>query len=74
VKSHYTSIVHLVRKAQKEKTPIQPLADRYAVWFTPIVLAISGIGWVITSQTIPSVLVAVAPCSLIFINPIASGS
>jgi P-type E1-E2 ATPase len=72
--SQYTRIVKLVRKAQEEKAPIQRLADRYAVWFTPIVLTVSGIGWLITSynpQTILSVLVVATPCSLIFATPIA---
>jgi cation transport ATPase len=71
--SQYTRIVKLVRKAQ-EKAPIQRLADRYAVWFTPIVLTVSGIGWLVTSynpQTILSVLVVATPCSLIFATPIA---
>jgi len=72
--SQYAKIVRLVRKAQQEKAPIQRLADRYAVWFTPIVLVVSVIGWVITSfnlQTILSVLVVATPCSLIFATPIA---
>lgn len=72
--SQYAKIVKLVRKAQEEKAPIQRLADRYAVWFTPIVLAVSGIGWFVTSynpQTILSVLVVATPCSLIFATPIA---
>ena len=72
--SQYAKIVKLVRKAQQEKAPIQRLADRYAVWFTPIVLAVSGIGWFVTSynpQTILSVLVVATPCSLIFATPIA---
>ena len=72
--SQYAKIVKLVRTAQEEKAPIQRLADRYAVWFTPIVLVVSIIGWVITSynpQTILSVLVVATPCSLIFATPIA---
>jgi P-type E1-E2 ATPase len=72
--SQYANIVKLVRKAQQEKAPIQRLADKYAVWFTPIVLVVSVIGWVITSynpQTILSVLVVATPCSLIFATPIA---
>jgi len=48
--SQYAKIVNLVRKAQQEKAPIQRLADRYAVWFAPIVLAVSGIGWFVTSN------------------------
>jgi heavy metal translocating P-type ATPase len=72
--SQYAKMVKLVRKAQQEKAPIQRLADRYAIWFTPIVLVVSVIGWVITSynpQTILSVLVVATPCSLIFATPIA---
>ena len=72
--SQYAKIVKLVRTAQEEKAPIQRLADRYAVWFTPLVLVVSIIGWVITSynpQTILSVLVVATPCSLIFATPIA---
>ncbi len=71
--SQYAKIVELVRKAQEEKAPIQRLADKYAIWFTPITLAVSAIGWVITNNldTILSVLVVATPCSLIFATPVA---
>jgi heavy metal translocating P-type ATPase len=71
--SQYARIVHLVRKAQHEKAPIQRLADRYAVWFTPITIGISGLGWLLTHnvETILSVLVVATPCSLIFATPVA---
>jgi heavy metal translocating P-type ATPase len=71
--SQYSKIVQMVRKAQEEKAPIQRLADRYAVWFTPITIIISLFGWIITGklETILSVLVVATPCSLIFATPIA---
>jgi len=71
--SQYSKIVKLVKKAQEEKAPIQRLADKYAVWFTPITLIISACGWLITNnyQTILSVLVVATPCSLIFATPVA---
>ena len=71
--SQYAKIVQLVRKAREEKAPIQRLADKYAVWFTPITLAVSMLGWVITQnpQTILSVLVVATPCSLIFATPVS---
>ncbi|MBI3622494.1 heavy metal translocating P-type ATPase [Candidatus Pacearchaeota archaeon] len=71
--SQYAKIVQLVRKAQQEKAPIQRLADRYAVWFTPITIGISGLGWLLTHnvETILSVLVVATPCSLIFATPVA---
>lgn len=71
--SQYARIVELVRKAQEEKAPIQRLADRYAVWFTPLAVAISIFGWLVTGdpRTILAVLVVATPCSLIFATPVA---
>ena len=71
--SQYSKIVKLVKKAREEKAPIQRLADKYAIWFTPITLAMCGIGWLLTqnTQTILSVLVVATPCPLIFATPVA---
>jgi len=71
--SQYAKIVQLVRKAQQEKAPIQRLADRYAVWFTPITICFSLLGWLLTNnvETILAVLVVATPCSLIFATPVA---
>lgn len=71
--SQYSKIVQLVKKAQQEKAPIQRLADKYAIWFTPLTLAASGTGWLVTNnfETILSVLVVATPCSLIFATPVA---
>jgi P-type E1-E2 ATPase len=71
--SQYSKIVQMGRKAQEEKAPIQRLADKYAIWFTPITICISLFDWIITGklETILSVLVVATPCSLIFATPIA---
>ena len=71
--SQYSKIVKLVKKAREEKAPIQRLADKYAIWFTPITLAMCGLGWLLTQdpQTILSVLVVATPCPLIFATPVA---
>src|SRR5262245_58987061 len=45
--SQYARIVELVRTAQATKAPIQRLADRYAVWFTPITLAACAVTYLI---------------------------
>jgi len=71
--SKYSQIVALVQKAQAEKPPLQRLADRYAVWFTPVTLVTAGLGWLITGQldTILAVLVVATPCPLILAVPVA---
>src|SRR5688500_16578737 len=46
--SQYGRIVELVRHAQATKAPLQRLADRYAVWFTPLTLAVCLITYALT--------------------------
>lgn len=71
--SQYAKIVELVRIAQAEKAPIQRLADRYAVFFTPLALLMSILGWLITKDTTTflAVLVVATPCPLILATPVA---
>ncbi|HLF67559.1 MAG TPA: heavy metal translocating P-type ATPase, partial [Gammaproteobacteria bacterium] len=60
-------------QAQQEKGNIQRLADRYAIFFTPLTLLIAAIGFWITQEviTILAVLVVATPCPLILATPIA---
>jgi heavy metal translocating P-type ATPase len=71
--SQYQQIVRLVEQARREKPPIQRLADRFAVWFTPLTLAMCGVAWVVTGSatSVLAVLVAATPCPLILATPIA---
>ncbi len=71
--SQYEKIVKLVQKAQEEKAPIQRLADRYAIFFTPLTLSMALLGFIITQDvvTILSVLVVATPCPLILATPLA---
>lgn len=71
--SQYAKIVALVQKAQEEKAPIQRLADRYAIFFTPLTLCMAILGFWITRDptTILSVLVVATPCPLILATPLA---
>ncbi|MGZ8491837.1 MAG: heavy metal translocating P-type ATPase [Gemmatirosa sp.] len=71
--SQYARIVELVRTAQASKAPLQRLADRYAVWFTPITLVACGIAWLLSgdARRVLAVLVVATPCPLILATPIA---
>jgi heavy metal translocating P-type ATPase len=71
--SKYAQIVQLVQAAQQEKPPLQRLADRYAVWFTPVTLIMCAVGWLITGNptTILAILVVATPCPLILAVPVA---
>ncbi|HSW73100.1 MAG TPA: heavy metal translocating P-type ATPase, partial [Chlamydiales bacterium] len=71
--SQYAKIIELVQKAQAEKGPIQRLADRYALFFTPLTLIMATIGYFVTHNptTILAVLVVATPCPLILATPLA---
>lgn len=71
--SLYARIVELVRTAQASKAPLQRMADRYAVWFTPATLAVCGVAWLISGDPLRvlAVLVVATPCPLILATPVA---
>lgn len=71
--SQYARIVELVRTAQSSKSPLQRIADRYAVWFTPITLAVCAIAVAITRDWMRAlaILVVATPCPLILATPVA---
>jgi heavy metal translocating P-type ATPase len=71
--SQYARIVDLVRNAQASQAPLQRLADRYAAWFTPVTLAVAGLGYAISGDPdrVLSVLVVATPCPLILAVPVA---
>jgi len=71
--SQYERIVNLVRTAQASKAPLQRLADRYAVWFTPVTLLVCGLAlWATHDWTRAlAILVVATPCPLILATPVA---
>jgi heavy metal translocating P-type ATPase len=71
--SLYARIVTLVRNAQASKARFQRLADRAAVWFTPLTLLVCGIAWLAShdAMRVLAVLVVATPCPLILAAPVA---
>jgi heavy metal translocating P-type ATPase len=71
--SQYQQIVRLVERARHEKPPIQRLADRFAVWFTPLTLVMCGVAYLVTGDAtaVLAVLVVATPCPLILATPVA---
>ena len=71
--STYAGIVRLVTAAQTAKAPFVRLADRYALVFLPVTLAVAFIAWLISGDLVRSlaVLVAATPCPLILAAPVA---
>ena len=71
--STYAGIVKLVTAAQTAKAPFVRLADRYALIFLPVTLAIALLAWLISGDLVRSlaVLVAATPCPLILAAPVA---
>jgi heavy metal translocating P-type ATPase len=71
--SHYQQIVRLVERARHERPPIQRLADKFAVWFTPATLLMCGVAWLVTGSltSVLAVLVVATPCPLILATPVA---
>ncbi|WP_037362229.1 heavy metal translocating P-type ATPase [Nakamurella lactea] len=71
--SQYQQIVALVQQAQLSKARTVRLADRYAVPFTVLSLAIAGIAWAISGQAVrfAEVLVVATPCPLLIAAPVA---
>ncbi len=71
--SQYARIVELVRGAQASKAPLQRMADRYAVWFTPLTLAACAGAYWLSGDPLRAlaVLVVATPCPLILAVPVA---
>jgi heavy metal translocating P-type ATPase len=71
--SQYQIIMRLVARARRDRPPIERLADRYAVWFTPLTLVMCGVAYVATRDpsAVLAVLVVATPCPLILATPVA---
>lgn len=71
--STYAGIVRLVEAAQRSKAPMSRLADRFAMVFLGVTIALAGGAWLWTGNPIRgvAVLVVATPCPLILAVPVA---
>ena len=70
--STYAGVVRLVAEAERTQAPVVRLADRYALAFLAVTLAVAGIAWAAggASRAV-AVLVVATPCPLILAAPVA---
>lgn len=71
--STFAGIVKLVEAAQRSRAPATRLADRYALWFIPVTLALAAIAWAVSGDALRAlaVVVVATPCPLILAVPVA---
>lgn len=71
--STYAGIVRLVQTAEASRAPFIRLADRYALWFLALTLALAGTAWLVSGSAVRAlaVLVVATPCPLILAAPAA---
>lgn len=71
--STYGRIIRMVREAEERKAPIERAADRYAKYFTPIILTIGVIVFMFTGDIlrVAALFVIACPCALTLATPTA---
>jgi len=66
-------IIELVERAQESKAPVQRLADRFTSYFTPLILIIALLAYVVTGNLIAGITVIIVgcPCAVALATPLA---
>ena len=71
--SRYAQIMRVMEQSEDRKPRLRRVADRLGAWYTPVALALAGLGWWISGDPTRflAVVVIATPCPLLLAIPIA---
>jgi Cd2+/Zn2+-exporting ATPase len=71
--SSYAKVVELVQEAGLRRPPSHPVIDRFASYYTPVILAITAMVSIITGDIVRgiTVLIVSCPCAILLATPSA---
>ncbi|MCG8336148.1 MAG: cadmium-translocating P-type ATPase [Proteobacteria bacterium] len=67
-------IIRMVETAEQQKVDSARIVDQYAAWFTPIILAIAAITYLVTKDVTRAITVLIVgcPCSFLLAGPVST--
>jgi heavy metal translocating P-type ATPase len=71
--SRYAKIMQVMLRSEQERPQIRRIGDRLGAWYTPLALALAGLGWVVSGnpERFLAVMVIATPCPLLIAIPVA---
>jgi len=67
-------VKQMIMAAEHSRTPFVRIIDRYAGYYTPTVLMLAGIGWILSNydmNRVITILVIACPCAVVLATPTA---
>jgi len=73
VDSRYARIMRVMQEAEAKRPRLRRLGDQLGAWYTPLALAVGGLGWLIAGnpERFLAVVVIATPCPLLLGIPVA---